>query len=100
MTVLSREKIMEIAVSQGISLIEKHRFHFNETEYIESNRSISQFADKYGIEHLLMRLVFLPGNNSNKYLWDNIGVSCPDFLKSKESLFSVCLIIKQFESVD
>lgn len=87
LTVLSREKIMEIAVSQGISLIEKHRFHFNETEYIESNKSISQFADKYGIEHLLMRLVFLPGNNSNKYLWDNIGVSCPDFLKSKESLF-------------
>lgn len=87
LSILSRKKIMEIAVSQGISLIEKHRFHFNETEYIESNKIVSQFADKYGIEHLLMRLILLPGNNAHKNLWNNIGVSRPDFLKSKESLF-------------
>lgn len=85
---LSCEKIREIALSQGISIIEKNRFQLDTMEYIEKEEAVSLFADKYGIDHLLMRLALLPRSKMNKHLWDILEVSRPKFIISKESLFT------------
>lgn len=75
-----------VAVSQNYSPIEKHILQTESTDYIESDDLAVQFADKYGVDHLLMRLALLSRSQMNSRLWDHLGIAEPESLNTNPSL--------------
>ena len=75
-----------VAVSQNYSPIEKHILQIESTDYIESDDLAVQFADEYGVDHLLMRLALLSRSQMGSRLWDHLGIAEPESLNTKPSL--------------
>ena len=83
---------MRIAEALNIVPIKKNILQLNSNEYIEKDQSVLDFANKYGVDPLLMRIALLSRSNVNKQLWDNLGITRPDSFESKENLFKRGLI--------
>ena len=84
---LSDKDRTRVAISQNYSPIEKHSLHIESTDYIEPDGLVAQFADKYGVDHFLMRLALLPRSQMGGELWDRLGINQPEAINTRVSLW-------------
>lgn len=82
---LSDEERKRVAFSQNYTPIEKHSLQIESTDYIESDDLAAQFADKYGADHLLMRLALLSRSQMGGKLWDRLGIEQPEAINTRVS---------------
>lgn len=79
------EERKSVAISQNYVPIEKHSLQIESTDYIESDDLAAQFADKYGVDHLLMRLALLSRSQMGGKLWDRLGINQPEAINTRVS---------------
>lgn len=69
-----------IAASQNYSEIERKTFVFDTAECQETDHTIQQFSEKYGVEPFLMHFALLSRSQMGKEVWERIGIKPPEFL--------------------
>lgn len=69
-----------IAASQNYSKIERKTFVFDTAEYQETEDTVQQFSEKYGVEPFLMRFALLSRSQMGKEVWERLGIKPPEFL--------------------
>ncbi len=74
-----------VAISQNYTPIEKHSLQIESMDYIESDDLVAQFADKYGVDHLLMRLALLSRSQMGGKLWGRLGIVQPEAINTRIS---------------
>lgn len=84
---IPEEEREKVAKSQGFLPIEKHLLQLESTDYKEPDDLVAQFADKYGVDHLLMRLALLSRSQMGSKLWDRLGIAEPESFYMKPSLW-------------
>lgn len=83
---LPDEERARVAISQNYSSIKEHHLQLDSTDYTEHDDLVVQFADKYGVDHLLMRFALLSRSQMGSNLWDRLGISEQESYNTKPSL--------------
>lgn len=84
---VSPEEREKIAISQGFLPIKKHILQLESAAYTETDDLAAQFADKYGVDRLLMRLALLSRSQMGSKLWDRLGIAEPKSINTNPSLW-------------
>lgn len=82
---LSADVIEAIAFKQNYLPIKKYDLEFDSLGYEEKDKSIKDFAVRYGVDELLMRFSLLTRSHMGKDVWKNLDVEEPEQFLKKES---------------
>lgn len=77
---IPKDQYLAIAKSQNYAKIERNAFVFDISDYEETDDTVRQFAERYGVEPFLMRFALLSRSQMGKGVWERLGIDPPEFL--------------------
>lgn len=90
---IPKDQYLTIANSQNYAKIERNIFVFDASNYQETDDTVREFSEKYGVEPFLMRFALLNRSQMGKDVWERLGIDPPAFLlKTKTSRLKKSLI--------
>lgn len=84
---IPKDQYLIIAESQNYAYIERNKFIFNALDYHETDNTVQQFAEKYGVEPFLMRFALLSSNKMEKEFWEQLSINHSEFLLKKTRIY-------------
>lgn len=89
---IPRKTVMDLAASQNYLPIEKNILEFDTMDYKENEDRVRKFAEKYGVDFLLMRFSLLTRSHMGENVWETLGIKPTEYLRTKVSFLKRGLI--------